>query len=676
MPARAWLTTQELQWRVVQVGGVLMGALLLFASVWGAVATWRVAAAFRTGGPVVRWQDGPDLVVMAAPLLAAAACFMWPGRGLERPGRSFVVFVLLTALFGIGLGKGDAAMLDHVASAHGYRYCETLDAWDPHGSRGGGPALRSWGYSRSACPARAPGGRRSVDSGAGGGARSADTNKASTQAGRGGTALKFGEYPKVASLKDVAGFLAHAEASGLHFPCDAVVETGPAAPFAQPVAVCGRTLSNRFCVQPMEGWDGTADGRPSEHTRHRWANFGRSGAKLVWGGEAVAVRHDGRANPRQLLLTEDTMGDIAALRDTLLAAHAEADGDAAPPVVGLQLTHSGRFCRPDPGAMKPVILYRHPILDRKFGLAPDHPVMTDDAIERLIEAFVAAAKLAQRCGYDFIDLKHCHGYLGHEFLSAARRPGRFGGSLENRTRFLREIVAGVRAEAPGLDIGVRLSAIDLVPFRPDPALSTATALGPGIPEPHADPYDDVFGARPDAPAEWDAAPAIAFCTVLEQLGISLLNVTAGSPYYNPHVSRPALYPPSDGYRPPEEPLAGVLRLLHVARVLKQRFPRMTVVGTGYTYLQEFLPHVGQAVLREGWADFVGLGRMVLSYPELPRDVLRDGAVKKKRLCRTFSDCTTAPRNGIISGCYPLDALYKASPEARALAEVKKAARLA
>lgn len=494
---------------------------------------------------------------------------------------------------------------------------------------------------------------------------------------RGGTALKYGDYPKVASLGDVAGFLAHAASCGLDFPCDAVIETGPDAPLAQPFTVCGRVLDNRFCIQPMEGWDGTPDGRPSDRTRVRWANFGRSGAKFIWGGEAVAVCHEGRANPLQLCLNEGTLPEIAGLRDILLAAHRKsAPADDGPLLIGLQLTHSGRFCRPDPGrGLRPVVLYRHPILDTKFGLPSDHPVMTDDAIERVIQDFVAAAKRAQRAGYDFVDLKHCHGYLGHEFLSALHRPGRFGGSLANRTRFLREIVAGIRAEAPGLEIGVRLSAIDLVPFRPDPLLSDAETLGPGAPEPHAAVYDAVFGADPRNPVAFDIAPAIAFCEVMQELGIGLLNVTAGSPYYNPHVTRPALYPSSDGYRPPEEPLAGVLRLLTVTRLLKQRFPTMTVVGSGYTYLQEFLPHVAQSAVRQGWTDFVGLGRMVLSYPELPRDVLTTGAMQRKRLCRTFSDCTTAPRNGIVSGCYPLDPTYKKSPEARALAAVKKAVKL-
>lgn len=493
--------------------------------------------------------------------------------------------------------------------------------------------------------------------------------------------MKFGEYPKVSSFDGVASFLAYAKSLGLDFPCDTQIETGAKAPLAQPLTVAGHVLTNRFSILPMEGWDGTADGRPTDNTRRRWQNFGRSGAKLIWGGEAVAVRRDGRANPRQLCLTQDSQAEIAALRELLIAAHRDpaAGNDPGDLVIGLQLTHSGRFCRPNAGGrLEPVILYHHPILDRKFGIAPDHPVLTDDQIARLIDDYVVAAKRARDCGFDFVDLKHCHGYLGHEFLSAVSRPGRYGGSLENRTRFLREIVGGIRAEAPGLQVGVRVSAVDLVPFKPDPEQSAGSILGPGVPEAFDDclPYACGFGTRADKPTEIDMSETYAFCRILRDLGITLLNVSGGSPYYNPHVTRPALYPPSDGYRPPEDPLVGVMRLLEVTRNIKRHSPEMICVGSGYTYLQEYLPNVAQAVVRNGWADFVGLGRMVLSYPELPRDVLSDGVMKKKRLCRTFSDCTTAPRNGMVSGCYPLDAFYKMSPEAKTVAAVKKAAKIA
>jgi 2,4-dienoyl-CoA reductase-like NADH-dependent reductase (Old Yellow Enzyme family) len=161
--------------------------------------------------------------------------------------------------------------------------------------------------------------------------------------------------------------------------------------------------------------------------------------------------------------------------------------------------------------------------------------------------------------------------------------------------------------------------------------------------------------------------------VLDDLGIKLVNFSAGSPYYNPHVQRPAFYPPSDGYQPPEEPLLGVARQMQVTRTLKQKFPNMITVGSGYTYLQDFLPNVAQAAVREGWVDCVGLGRMVLAYPTLPLDVISGRGIQRKLSCRTFSDCTSAPRAGLPSGCYPLDSYYKLSDEAAQLKQLKRQA---
>jgi 2,4-dienoyl-CoA reductase-like NADH-dependent reductase (Old Yellow Enzyme family) len=296
-------------------------------------------------------------------------------------------------------------------------------------------------------------------------------------------------------------------------------------------------------------------------------------------------------------------------------------------------------------------------------------------VRRLIEAYVVAAKRAKAAGYDFVDIKHCHGYLGHEFLSAHTRPGPYGGSLENRTRYLREIVEGVRAEAPGLAIGIRLSAIDFVPFRPDPETSVGGVLGPGVPDDYSNclPYTYGFGVDAANPVAMDLTETYALFEMLRAMDVRFINVSIGSPYYNPHIIRPALYPPSDGYLPPEDPMIGVMRHLDVVRQLKEKFPDFCLIGSGYTYLQDFLPNVAQAVVRMGWTDIVGLGRMVLSYPELPLDVLNGQGTKKKRICRTFSDCTTAPRNGMVSGCYPLDAHYKKSPEFKKLAAVKKEA---
>jgi 2,4-dienoyl-CoA reductase-like NADH-dependent reductase (Old Yellow Enzyme family) len=485
--------------------------------------------------------------------------------------------------------------------------------------------------------------------------------------------MKFGDYPKVGSLDGVTGFRNYVSSLGLDMPCDDIVAHGPSSPLAAPVEIDGMKIGHRLAVHPMEGWDCERDGRPSENTKRRWRRFGLSGAKLVWGGEACAVRPDGRANPKQLIMTEQSMGDIAAMRESVIAAHKEATGGEDNVVIGLQLTHSGRFCKPnDNTKFESMIAYRHPLLDRKFGVPADRKPMSDDEIKRLIEDFVVAAKRAQATGFDFVDIKHCHGYLAHEYLSAVDRDGAYGGSLENRTRFLREVVEGIRAEAPGLKMGVRLSAFDSVPFKPDPARSAPGALGPGIPEEHATPYRYAFGANKDNPLEYDLTETKAFFEILRGLGIRFVNVTAASPYYNPHIIRPALYPPSDGYHPPEDPFVGVMRQLEVVRELKKAFPDFCLMGSGYTYLQDFFPNVAQAVVSRGWVDLVGLGRMVLAYPELPLDILQGRAPNKKRYCRTFSDCTTAPRNGIVSGCYPLDPHYKKTPEFKQLAAVKKA----
>ena len=484
-------------------------------------------------------------------------------------------------------------------------------------------------------------------------------------------------YPKLTKYRTANALTARWSELGWSIPCDeAVLSAADGSPLAVPIEICGQRVGNRWCIHPMEGWDGTTDGRPSDWTRRRWERFGLSGAKLIWGGEAVAVRHDGRANPNQLCLTPDTQADIAALRELLVEAHRKATGSTDDLLVGLQLTHSGRFCKPnDNGRMEPRIAYHHPILDARFGIDPDDDsvVFTDDELYQLMDDYVIASKRAADMGFAFVDLKCCHGYLGHELLSGFTRPGKFGGSFENRTRFIRELIGRVQAEVPGLHIGVRLSAFDLVPFEDDPATRVGRKKGAGLPArfDHALPYHFGFGTDQGNPLACDLAEPVQFLEMLASLGVNFVNLSCGSPYYNPHIQRPAYYPPSDGYQPPEDPLVGVARQIDVVRQLKQRLPNMIMVGTGYTYLQEFLPQVAQAVVREGWVDLVGIGRMVLSYPEMPIDSLQRGKLDVKRICRTFSDCTTGPRKGLISGCFPLDDAYKTADVGATLHEFKR-----
>lgn len=467
---------------------------------------------------------------------------------------------------------------------------------------------------------------------------------------------------RLGSVKDVAMFQSHLRTLDLQIPCDSTLLTGDHSPLRAPLARSPFKIGNRIAVQPMEGWDATLDGAPSENTIRRWKNFGRSGGKLIWGGEAVAVSREGRANPNQLLASPRTQGQLGQLQTALRQEHIHATGSDNGLIIGLQLTHSGRYCRPNQHiGPEPRILYHHPLLDRRLSLPADYPLLTDGEIEAIIEDFHRAALMAWQLGFDFVDIKHCHGYLGHEFLSAHTRPGRYGGTFEGRTRFLREVVQGIRSLAPGLQIGVRLSAIDTVPFR-DPKNAVEGTPSTGVAETDVGllPYRWGFGVNPQDPKDTDLSEPERFLSLLTQLGILLVNITAGSPYYNPHVQRPALYPPSDGYLPPEDPLVGVARQMAATRELKRRFPDLLIVGSAYTYLQDFLPFVAQAVLREGWVDFVGIGRMILTYPELLWDASEGNPIQRKRVCRTFSDCTTAPRNGLPSGCYPLDQFYKDS----------------
>jgi NADPH2 dehydrogenase len=478
---------------------------------------------------------------------------------------------------------------------------------------------------------------------------------------------------RLGALKDVQRFQEHLHTLGLTIPCDRDLLQGPESPLQWPLLRGGIAIGNRIAVQPMEGWDAQADGNPSENTLRRWCRFGSSGAKLIWGSEAVAVSHEGRANPNQLVIAPHTHAGLAKLRAALLEAHRESTGSQRPPLVGLQLTHSGRYCRPNVhDRPEPKILYHHPLLDRRLGLSPDSPLLTNAQIAAIIEDFHRAARAAWELGFDFVDVKHCHGYLGHEFLSAHTRPGSYGGSFENRTRFLREVVEAIRSSVPRLRIAVRVSAFDTVPFRPDPETSSPGKMGPGIPEPYAHliPYRWGFGVNPLRPTEIDLTETRQFLSLLNDLDIQLVNLTAGSPYYNPHIQRPALYPPSDGYQPPEDPLIGVARQMEAARQLKSQFPDLIVMGTAYSYLQDFLPNVAQAAVREGWIDVVGLGRMILSYPALLLDASEGRTIQHRLICRTFSDCTTAPRMGLPSGCYPLDNHYKVSELAGKLKSAK------
>ncbi len=364
---------------------------------------------------------------------------------------------------------------------------------------------------------------------------------------------------QVRRLKEADEFRAHLAGLGVDLPFDPVVD--PAGTLARPMRMRDGTAGelvagNRWCVLPMEGWDATTDGRPTDLVRRRWTRFGGSGAKLVWGGEAVAVVPEGRANPNQLCIGPTSTDDLAGLRQVLVDAHTERFGTADDLLVGLQLTHSGRWARPD-GGHAPRTAYAHPVLDGRVG-AGAADVLDDGELEALSDRFVEAAVVAHAAGFAFVDVKACHGYLLHELLSGVDRPGPFGGDLEGRSRFLCRTISGIRDRVPGLAVGVRLSTFDLAPHVPGPN-------GTGVAEAGVHHAFGGDGTEPEGHDEVDRLLA-----VLADLGVGTVCVSAGSPYYCPHAQRPAFFPPSDGYLPPRDPLVDVARLVGVAAELKAR----------------------------------------------------------------------------------------------------------
>ncbi|MDD3885607.1 MAG: hypothetical protein PHI35_01905 [Victivallaceae bacterium] len=472
------------------------------------------------------------------------------------------------------------------------------------------------------------------------------------------------KHRKVTEFKSVEAFEEYLKSE--HFEIGLANEIPPngRSALAQTVTCYNRKLGNRWAILPMEGWDCLADGSPSEFTRRRWLQFASSGAKLLYGTEAAAVMHTGRSNPRQLMISHKTAGAIEAILKEMRRTHRECFGTDDDLCIGLQLTHSGRFSHPNEwDKLEPRTAYAHQLLDKKFHCSAAD-VVSDEEVYDIIEKFVSAAKLAQEIGFDFVDVKHAHGYLGHEFLSAVDRPGPFGGTFENRTRFFRLIAEGIQRCAPGLGISSRVSLFDIFPYEKGP-----DGVGAPMAWPERKFYPYAFGGDGTGMGA-DFGETVKFLKLLKSFGGELVCATIGSPYYNVHMQRPAYYPVCDGYDMPEHPLYNVARHLHAVRTVKKLCPELKFVGSGYTCLQEYLPNAAEYAVAHMETDFVGIGRMVLSYPRMCADVLEGKKLDVRSICRTFGDCTNAPRHGMISGCYPLNSFYKLLPEALRVKELK------
>ena len=444
-------------------------------------------------------------------------------------------------------------------------------------------------------------------------------------------------------------------------------------PLFEPCQLGALTLGNRLCVQPMEGCDGTLDGGPDELTYRRYRRFGAGGAKLIW-GEATAIDEAARMNPRQLWLHDGTASALEEMLNGCRQAHHESIGANAELAVGLQLTHSGRF-----SYRRPQLTTHDPILDpltidKSTGKFVDdsYPLLTDDDLKRIEDQYLVAARLAARIGCDFVDLKQCHRYLLSELLASKNRPGEYGGSLENRTRLVRNVIGRIRAELPSLTIVTRMNVYDGIPYvRRDrlpesqrPAMPNETdaelLAGKGIPAPHSLPIQVGFGVDPSDHLKLDLTEPVQVVKWLRDWGVSAINVTLGNPYANPHVVRPAEFPPVDGYHAPEHPLIGVLRHFNATAAIQAAVPELPVIGSGYSWLQDFAMQAGAGNVRDGRCAIVGLGRATLSHPDFAKHLQEHGSMNRKLICRTFSYCTNLmrakdhPLGQYATGCPPFD----------------------
>jgi 2,4-dienoyl-CoA reductase (NADPH2) len=386
------------------------------------------------------------------------------------------------------------------------------------------------------------------------------------------------------------------------------------------------SVPNRFVAQPMEGFDSDANGTPQELTWRRYVRYARGGVGLIW-FEATSVLPEARSNPHQLYIHKENADSYKRLvADVKDAARHTCGHDV---VMVLQLTHSGRYSKPS-GVPAPIIAHHSEVLDSRHNLGPDYPLVTDEYLDRLQDRYVEAARLAAAAGFDGVDVKSCHGYLLSEILASHTRQGRYGGSFENRTRMLRETLARISQEVPQVFVATRLNAFDAYRY----------------------PYG--WGVDRNDFLKPDLAEPLELVGLLEKIGISVLNVSIGNPYFNPHVGRPYDFPIKGSDVPDEHPLFGLARFVEVYSAIQKKYPSLPVVGSGLGWLRQFMPLVAAALVRQGSATLIGQGRGMFAYPDSVNDILTKGEMDPAKCCVTCSACTQIMRDGGRTGCVVRD----------------------
>lgn len=412
---------------------------------------------------------------------------------------------------------------------------------------------------------------------------------------------------------------------------------------AEPVQLGDKTVPNSLAIHPMEGCDGDALGQPGPLTIRRYERYAAGGAGLIW-AEAIAVVPEGRANPRQLWMHEGSYDSIAGMVERIRKVAAQRFGANHRPYLVAQLTHSGRYSRATDGPRNPQIPQHDPYRDEMMKLPADWPIVSDEYLDTLPQAFVNAARKAFKAGFDAVDIKACHGYLLTELLASHARTGKYGGAFENRARLILEIIDQIRTEfGTGKNITSRLGVFDAIPL----------------------PYG--WGVDKDDYTRPDLTEPMRLIKSFVQRDMPMVNVTIASPYYNPHYGRPFNTPVKGAYPSPEHPLIGVVRILGLAGQIQKAFPQTAIVGTGYSWLGTLMPYVAAGIKKQGLATMIGLGRMSFAYPDFAADIFEHGRLDKNKVCIACSYCTQIMRYGGMAGCPVRDKevygpIYKAGRE--------------
>ncbi|MBN2640077.1 MAG: hypothetical protein JXR78_00345 [Victivallales bacterium] len=422
------------------------------------------------------------------------------------------------------------------------------------------------------------------------------------------------------NLKTLDDLKAELERLGMYLPLSEDLSV-----LAEPVKVGSHTLSNRFIVQPMEGVDADpASGNPSELTCRRYRRFAEGGSSMIW-AEAVAVVPDGRSNPKQMLITKSNLDAYKRLVDETKQAAMDKYGHEILFVV--QLTHSGRFSKPD-GIPAPLKAQHNPHLDKALGMETVD-VVSDDYLDRIQDDFINCAKLCAEAGFDGVDMKAVHGYLIAELLGAHRRPGKYGGSYENRTRFIKECSMRMMRELP-----------------PECFVTSRTT----VLEPCPYPYGWGVAAN-ESDTDWniDLTEPKQLLRELKDMGMPLLNISIGFPRFQPYMNRPHDNSLVGAPPPPEYPLEGVVRFQNIIRDIQMEIPDIPVPTAGLAWLRHLTPYVAAGMIKEKWCTLIGQGRGAFAYPDSVNDILNKGIMDPKKCCTTCSMCSQIMKDGVACG---------------------------